>query len=236
MTHKRDNNTKKRITPSIKVKNCNSSCSHLDNLLTSFKNQGDCFNFDKKSIELIMKRECGRDEKSLNFETTTLNYLNTYLLNSSLASSSHHQPTSMSSSRTYFKVFLSLSLVLLILCNLLVTTVNCMPSPEIPLYDTPEEASVLYSALNTDVTIESKRGSTCSTDVAARNVCERCAKATKVASALRFCCDDITNTREWCQKILNFKLVVEANTGIDRNINRMSYIRRSVGEHLKRRT
>ena len=180
-----------------------------------------------------MKQECGRDEKSLNFETTTSNNPNSYLLNSSLASSSHHQPTS-TSSRTYFKVFLGLSLVLLILCNLLVTTVNCMPSPEVPLYDTPDEVAVPYidGTLNTDVKIESKRGSICSTDEAARNVCERCAKATKAPSAIRLCCDD-GNTKDWCQRILNFKLVVEAATGMERN-NR--YIRRVLGDHLKRMT
>ena len=168
-----------------------------------------------------MEQEYGREDKSLN---------------SFLASSSQHKPTS-TSSRTYFKVFLTLSLVLLILCSLLVTTANCTSSREITLYDTPEEETVrLYMdrALNTDVKIKSQR-STCSTDEVL-NVCKRCAKATRVPAAEQLCCDDIGNTKDWCQKILNFKLVVEANTGTGRNNNRMLYIRRILGRNLKRMT
>ena len=152
-----------------------------------------------------MKQECSRSKKSLN---------------SSLASSSHCEPTSLG---TYFKVFLSLCLVLLI-SNLLVTTANCMPSHEIPFYDTPDEETVklfMDRALNTYVKTVSKRKSTCLTDETL-NVCKRCAKATKVPSTEHFCCDNVRSTYDWCQKILNFKLVVEANTGIRRKNNRMS--------------
>ena len=170
-----------------------------------------------------MKQECGRGKKSLN---------------SSFASSSHHELT-LPSSRTYSKIFLSLFLVLLILCNFLVITVNCTSSLEIPLYDTAnEETARLYMdrALNTAVKIESQRESTCSTDETLRNVCKRCAKATRVPMAEQLCCDNIGNTYDWCQKILNFKPVFEANPDIGRNNNRMLHTRRIFRKNMKQMT
>ena len=131
---------------------------------------------EDQSIGLIMKQDCGRDEKPLNSSLVSLKTFRLYHILAS--SSSQHEPTS-TFSRTHFKVFLGLCLVLLILCNLLVTTANCMPCLEMPL--------------------DEKGVSACSANETARNICERCAiTATDGLAVLESCCN-FRPIRYWCE-------------------------------------
>ena len=205
---------RKRIISTVDVDDQNNNCSVPDKLLTFVANQ------ENNTLGFNMNQRNDREENF--FHGLAMNGH----LPSPLASSSRHHPTS------FIKVFLSLSLVLLITCNLFLT-VSCMP-PKIKVANEEKQVEVDHNteSYGKDVIADIKgKPSTDCSNGSVRNICERCVKATKVPSAFRSCCDDISGTREYCLKILDFRSFFGTSHESDINVNRLTQRRRAFGEH-----
>lgn len=205
---------RKRITSTVDVADQYNSCSVPDNLLTFVTEENNTLGFNMN--------QHNDGERSF-FHGLTMNG---HLFSSPLASSSRHHPTS------FIKVFLSLSLVVLILCNLFLSA-NCMP-PKIKDPNQQEQVKGddgLESSGNVSIEVKSKKEPSNCNDDAVRNVCERCVKATKAPSAFRSCCDNTSGTRDYCQQILDYRPSFQ--TSHESGINsRVAQRKRIFGEHL----
>ncbi|XP_055705225.1 uncharacterized protein LOC129802981 [Phlebotomus papatasi] len=94
--------------------------------------------------------------------------------------------------------------ILCILILLVIETVSCRPSDRNRPTVSRAEAEDILTQLHDLEPVEDRRILKCYEDDDLMELCQRCAKATKVRHAFPMCCSNEENVRDWCREYVYY--------------------------------